>query len=72
VLAIELVASSRAMALRAPLRASPVTAAVADLVNSVTGGPGPDRWLSPQLSAVGELVRSGKILATVRQYLDIR
>ncbi len=72
VLAIELVASSRAMALRAPLSASPVTAAVADLVNSVTGGPGPDRWLSPQLSAVGELVRSGQILATVRQYLDIR
>ena len=72
VLAIELVASSRAMALRAPLSASPVTAAVADLVNSVTGGPGPDRWLSPQLVAVGELVRSGEILATVRQNLDIR
>ena len=71
VLAIELVASSRAMALRAPLLASPATAAVADLVNSVTGGPGPDRWLSPQLVAVGELVRSGEILATVRQYLDI-
>lgn len=71
VLAIELVASSRAMALRAPLVASPVTAAVADLVNSVTGGPGPDRWLSPQLSAVGELVRTGQILSTVRQYLDI-
>jgi histidine ammonia-lyase len=72
VLAIELVASSRAMALRAPLSASPVTAAVADLVNSVTGGPGPDRWLSPQLVAVGELVRSGELLATVRQRLDIR
>ncbi|NNN09615.1 MAG: histidine ammonia-lyase [Acidimicrobiaceae bacterium] len=72
VLAIELVASSRAMALRAPLRASPAGAAVADLVNSVTGGPGPDRWLSPELSAVGELVRSGEILATVRQHLDIR
>ncbi len=72
VLAIELVASSRAMALRAPLSASPATAAVADLVNSVTGGPGPDRWLSPQLSAIGELVRSGQILATVRQYLDVR
>ena len=72
VLAIELVASSRAIALRAPLVASPVTAAVADLVNSVTGGPGPDRGLSPQMSAVVKLVRSGQILATVRQYLDIR
>jgi histidine ammonia-lyase len=72
VLAIELVAASRAMALRAPLRASPATAAVADLVNSVTGGPGPDRWMSPQITQVGELVRSGRILATVREYLDIR
>ncbi len=71
VLAIELVASSRALALRAPLAPSPATAAVADLVNGVTGGPGPDRWLSPQLSAVGELVRSGRILATVRHHLDI-
>jgi len=72
VLAIELVASSRAMALRAPLTASPATSAVVDLVNSVTGGPGPDRWMSPQLTHVGELVRSGQILDTVRQYLDIR
>ena len=71
VLAIELVASSRALALRAPLAPSPATAAVADLVNGVTGGPGPDRWLSPQLSAVGELVCSGRILATVRHHLDI-
>jgi histidine ammonia-lyase len=72
VVAIEIVAASRAMALRAPLRASPATAAVVDLVNDVTGGPGPDRWLSPELSAVGQLVRSGEILATARRFVDVR
>ena len=72
VLAIELVAASRAMALRAPLVASPATFAVVELVNDVTGGPGPDRWLSPQLSAVGELVRDGTILASVQEHIDIR
>jgi len=71
VIAIELVAASRAMALRAPLGASPATAPVVDLVNDVTGGPGPDRWLSPQLSAVGRLVRRGEILALVRESVDI-
>jgi histidine ammonia-lyase len=72
VVAIEIVAASRAMALRAPLSASPATAAVAELVNEVTGGPGPDRWLSPELSAVGQLVRRGDILATARRFVDVR
>jgi histidine ammonia-lyase len=72
VVAIEIVAASRALALRAPLSASPATAAVVDLVNDVTGGPGPDRWLSPELSAVGQMVRSGEILAAARRFVDVR
>ncbi len=62
VLAIEMLAASRALALReqAP---SAVTAAVADRVNARGGGPGPDRWLTPVISAVSELVRSGELLA---------
>lgn len=71
VLAVELVAASRAMALRAPLGASPATGDVVALVNRVTGGPGPDRWLSPELRSVGELVRSGEILAAVRERIDL-
>jgi histidine ammonia-lyase len=71
VLAIELVAASRAMALRAPLVASPATAAVVELINDVTGGPGPDRWLSPQLRAAGRLVRSGDVLAVVREHTQL-
>ena len=71
VIAIELVAASRAMALRAPLGASPATAAVIDLVNEVTGGPGPDRWLSPQLTAVGQMVRAGELLDVVLAHVDL-
>ena len=70
VLAIELVAASRAVALRAPHRASRATAAVADLVNAL-GGPGADRWLSPELRAAGELVRSGVVLSTVSDHLTL-
>jgi histidine ammonia-lyase len=72
VLAIEVTAASRAMALRAPLTASPATVDVVDLVNRVTGGPGPDRWLSPELRAVGDLVRGGEILDTVRRRIELR
>jgi hypothetical protein len=33
-----------------------------DRVNALTGGPGHDRWLSPEIAAVGELVRTGELL----------
>ena len=71
VLAIELVAAARAMALRAPLGASPATAPVVELVNRVTGGPGPDRWLAPQLAAVAELVRDGAVHAAVSPHVEL-
>jgi histidine ammonia-lyase len=71
VLAIELVAASRAMALRAPLLASPSTQAVVDLVNTVTGGPGHDRFLSPELRRVGAMVRSGELLQVARSLVEI-
>jgi histidine ammonia-lyase len=72
VLAIELVASARALALRAPLRGSEVTNAVAERVNAVTGGPGHDRWLAPEIAAVGELVRSGELLDIVARGVALR
>ena len=71
VLAIELLASARALALRAPLVASPVSADVADLVNAVSGGPGHDRWLAPEIAAVGELVRNGQLLDVVARHLTL-
>jgi len=71
VLAIELVASARALALRAPLAASPVTAAIADRVNALTGGPGHDRWLSPEIAAVSDLVASGELLDLASRYVTL-
>jgi histidine ammonia-lyase len=61
VLTIELLAATRALDLRAPLRPAPVTAAIRDLVRTRVGGPGPDRHLAPEIAAVEELVRSGAL-----------
>ena len=47
---------------RAPLRPSPVTGAIRDLVRERVGGPGPDRHLAPEIAAAAELVCSGEIL----------
>ena len=71
VLAIELLAASRALALRAPLEAGPATGALAELVNSTSGGPGHDRWLAPEIAAVGELVRSGEALDLVARHVTL-
>jgi histidine ammonia-lyase len=71
VLAIELLASARALALRAPLMGSPVTAAVADRVNALSGGPGHDRWLSPEIAAVSDLVASRDLLELASRFVPL-
>lgn len=72
VVAIELLAAARALALRAPLRPSPVTAAVTERVNAVAGGPGHDRWLAPEIAAVSELVASRELLDVVARFVTLR
>ena len=67
VLAIEVITAARAIDLRAPLEAGPATGAVRDLVRTVSAGPGPDRFLSPEMEAVTELVRSGAIARTAKE-----
>ncbi|HUX05280.1 MAG TPA: histidine ammonia-lyase [Acidimicrobiales bacterium] len=71
VLAIELLASARALALREPLVPSPVTEAIAARINAVSGGPGHDRWLSPEIRGVGELVRNGELLDIARRFVTL-
>jgi histidine ammonia-lyase len=71
VIAIELLASARALALREPLTPSPVGAAVAGRVNAVSGGPGHDRWLSPEIRAVSELVRSRDVLEICERFVPL-
>lgn len=67
-LAIEVLTGCRALDLRAPLQPAPVTGAVRDLVRERVQGPGPDRFVSPEIEAVTELVASG---AVARTALDV-
>jgi histidine ammonia-lyase len=70
VLAIEVMAASRALDLRAPLRPSVSTGAVLARVRRDVDGPGPDRFLSPEIEAVTEALRSGELLAAANDGLD--
>jgi len=65
ILAVELTCAARALDLRVPLAPAAGTAAALSLLRSHVPGPGPDRYLSPELSAVEELVRSGAVVDAV-------
>jgi len=63
VLAIEILTAARALDLRAPLTPAPATAAVRDALRAEVAGPGPDRYLAPDIASAVELVRSGRLVA---------
>ncbi len=66
ILACELTCAARGIELRDPLRpSSSLAAAVVALRNAGVGGPGPDRWLAPELGRAEALVISGDLLAAV-------
>ena len=65
IVAVELSCAARGLDLRAPLAPAPGTAAALSCVRTRAAGPGPDRFLSPELGAVEELVRSGAVLDAV-------
>jgi histidine ammonia-lyase len=65
ILAVELTCGARALDLRAPLRPAAGTGAAHDAVRAVVEGPGPDRWLAPELAAVERIVRDGSLVAAV-------
>ncbi len=58
VLAIELITAARGIELRAPLRPAAATAAV---IAELPGGPGPDRFLAPEIEAAAQLVKTGAV-----------
>lgn len=62
VIGIELLTAARALDLRAPLTPAPATAAVVDVIRTAVPGPGEDRYLSPEIRAVADLVRTGAIV----------
>ena len=65
VLAVELLTAARGIQLRAPLKPSPATGAVINALRETTTGPGPDRFLAPQIEAAVQLVATGSALRAV-------
>ena len=65
VLAVELVCAAAALDLRAPLRPGPATGAALEMLRTVVAGPGPDRWLSPDLRTAESLLADGTVLDAV-------
>jgi histidine ammonia-lyase len=66
ILAAEVVCAARGVDLRKPLHPSaPVAAAVAAVRSAGIDGPGPDRWLAPELGLAERLVMSGDLVAAV-------
>ncbi len=68
IIACELVCAARGIDLRQPLQpAEPTAAALAALREAGVAGPGPDRWLSPELGRAEAMVMSGEMLAAVER-----
>ena len=65
IVAIELVAATRGLDLRAPLAPAPATDAARQVLRAVVPGPGPDRFLAPELAGAEQLVSGGAVLAAV-------
>ena len=61
ILAIEILAATRAIDFRAPLTASPALTIVIAEVRKVVDGPGPDRILSQEMSSVENLLMSNAL-----------
>src|SRR5215204_3857050 len=65
ILAVEAVCAARGLDLRAPLRPGAGTSAALAAVRAALPGPGPDRWLAPELAEAEGLVASGAVLEAV-------
>jgi histidine ammonia-lyase len=69
ILSVELACAARGLELRGPLEPAPGTAAALAEVRTVAPGPGPDRWLAPELAKLERLVWSGAVLEAVESAL---
>ena len=65
VLAIEILTAARGLELRRPLTPAPATAAVVATLREQVAGPGPDRFLAPEIEATVALVASDAITTAV-------
>ncbi|QVQ51851.1 histidine ammonia-lyase [Spiractinospora alimapuensis] len=71
VLAVELLTAARALDLRSPLSPAPATAAVRDAVRQRIPGPGPDRYLAPDIAAGANLITDGSVLAAAESVVPL-
>jgi histidine ammonia-lyase len=67
VVGIEILTAARALELRLPLEPAPATAAVLGLLRETVPGPGPDRWLGPELESAADAVRTGAAVAAAER-----
>ena len=65
ILAVEWVAAARGIELRAPLQPAAGTAAAVSLLRRRVPGPGPDRWLSPELTAAERMLADEALVTAV-------
>lgn len=66
IIAVELYAATRGVELRAGLTPAPASRAAIDALRAAgVEGPGPDRFLAPDLAAADAFVREGKLVAAV-------
>src|SRR5947209_6323945 len=70
VLAIELLTAARALDLRAPLEPGPATGAVVRALREHVPGPGPDRYLAPEIEAAVRFVAGGDAVRAAESALD--
>jgi histidine ammonia-lyase len=69
VLAIELLTAARAIELRTPARPAPATGAVIEALRASVPGPGPDRFLAPDIEAAVTFVQTGAAVAAAEAVL---
>lgn len=67
ILAVEAVCASHGIDLRAPLTPASGTGAALTLLRTRIPGPGPDRFLAPDLAAADEMVATGTLLAATEE-----
>ena len=66
IVGIELMTAARAIDLRAPLHPSPITGAAVAELRKTSPGPGPDRFLAPDMQAAVDVVANGTLAKLVR------